>query len=196
MFTLARKLAPSVIFLDEIDALLESRDTASTRSSKVDILSELMSQWDGMWDVDNSSLVVMGATNRPYALDAACLRRLPRRLLVDLPEAQGRRAILEILLRDDKLDKSVDLDQLAAMTDSFSGSDLKHLCQAAALIAANRLVGASSLVISMADLRGAMERVSASVSSAAPALVKLRRWNAMYGQANSLARHGNTIGFE
>ena len=96
MFTLARKLAPSVIFLDEIDALLESRDTASSRSSKVDILSELMSQWDGMWDVDNSHLVVMGATNRPYALDAACLRRLPRRLLVDLPDHEGRMGILKM----------------------------------------------------------------------------------------------------
>lgn len=200
---MARKLAPSVIFLDEIDALLESRDTASTRSSKVDILSELMSQWDGMWDVDNSHLVVMGATNRPYALDAACLRRLPRRLLVDLPEVSGREAIFEILLRDDNLDPSVDLKRLASMTDSFSGSDIKHLCQAAALLAANRTIDAQEnkmdnqdtrLVITMTDFEGAMERVSASVSSAAPALVKLRRWNAMYGLASG-TRHANTVGF-
>ena len=193
-------MAPSVIFLDEIDALLESRDTASTRSSKVDILSELMSQWDGMWDVDNSHLVVMGATNRPYALDAACLRRLPRRLLVDLPDAQGRASILQILLRDDQLENSVQLDKLAAMTDSFSGSDLKHLCQAAALIAANRHidsdnVGPSRVCIGMADFEMAMERVSASVSSAAPALVKLRRWNALYGLSSG-SRQSYTVGFE
>lgn len=194
---MARKLAPSVIFLDEIDALLESRDTASARSSKVDILSELMSQWDGMWDVDNSHLVVMGATNRPYALDAACLRRLPRRLLVDLPDSKEREDILKILLKDDRLSNSQSLKELAEKTDSFSGSDLKHLCQAAALIAANEqseLDGLEQLVLERGHFEEALMRVSSSVSSSAPAVVKLRRWNALYGLSSE--REANTIGFE
>ena len=198
MFTLARKLAPSVIFLDEIDSLMESRDTASVRSSKIDILSELMSQWDGMWDVDNSNLVVMGATNRPYALDAACLRRLPRRLLVDLPDIEGRHAILEILLRDDQLDKSVHIDALAAESVNFSGSDLKHLCQAAALLAANEqadLHSLDSVILKQHHFTEAFKRVSSSVSSQSPALIRLRKWNSMYGLSTG-GRHVNSIGFE
>ncbi len=199
MFTLARKLAPAVIFLDEIDALLESRDTASSRSSKVDILSELMSQWDGMWDVDNSHLVVMGATNRPYALDAACLRRLPRRLLVDLPDQDGRIGILKLLLRDDNLAEGVDLGALSSKADSFSGSDLKHLCQAAALIAANEqseLDRVEGLVLENRHFEQALERVSSSVSHTSPALVKLRKWNSMYGLSAHGKRRVNTVGFE
>jgi len=80
-------------------------------------------------------IVVIGATNRPFDLDDAVLRRLPRRLLVDLPGPRDRKAILEILLRNEQLAADVNLEHLARNTDGFSGSDLKHLCVAAALAA-------------------------------------------------------------
>lgn len=71
-------------------------------------------------------VVVVGATNRPFDLDDAILRRLPRRLLVDLPTKADRKAILRILLRDEMLADDIDLDKIAEQTESFSGSDLKR----------------------------------------------------------------------
>ncbi|KAE9399307.1 AAA-domain-containing protein [Gymnopus androsaceus JB14] len=129
VFSLARKIAPCVIFLDEIDALFGAR--MSARESG--IITEFMQEMDGLKTSREDNVIVIGATNRPFDLDDAVLRRLPRRLLVDLPGVVERKEILKILLRDEVLNEDVDLDALAKKTESFSGSDLKHLCVSAAL---------------------------------------------------------------
>ena len=81
---------------------------------------------DGLKSRKDDNIIVIGATNRPFDLDDAILRRLPRRLLVDLPGEKERAEILKILLRDETLAPDVDLKLLAKKTDSFSGSDLKR----------------------------------------------------------------------
>ncbi|WVW79693.1 hypothetical protein I302_101663 [Kwoniella bestiolae CBS 10118] len=140
VFNLARRLSPCVVFLDEVDALFGariSRGSAGSMSHNL-LLTEFMQEMDGLSSAianKDKRVVVIGATNRPFDLDDAVLRRLPRRLLVDLPSVEGRKAILEILLRGENLGEDVDLEKLAKETDGFSGSDLKHLCVSAALAA-------------------------------------------------------------
>ncbi|CAG7846441.1 Protein MSP1 AltName: Full=Tat-binding homolog 4 [Serendipita indica DSM 11827] len=136
VFSLARRISPCVVFIDEIDALLGARYSA--RSSGGDlahrgVITEFMQEMDGLKSSRDTNVVVIGATNRPFDLDDAVLRRLPRRLLIDLPGAKEREAILRIHLADEQLAQDVDVTKLAEKTESFSGSDLKHLCVAAAL---------------------------------------------------------------
>ncbi|KAL7412815.1 P-loop containing nucleoside triphosphate hydrolase protein, partial [Mrakia frigida] len=132
VFKIARRLAPCIIFVDEIDALFQARTGGGGTggdSARRQMLTEFMQEMDGL----NSSaenrekgLILIGATNRPQDLDEAVLRRLPRRLLIDLPGVPEREAILRILLRTENLGPDVDLKQLAKDTPSYSGSDLKR----------------------------------------------------------------------
>ena len=147
VFSLARRLSPCVVFLDEIDALFGAR--MSTRESggafaHRGVITEFMQEMDGLKSSTENNVIVIGATNRPFDLDDAVLRRLPRRLLVDLPGEQERQGmspfssrvttfpkicvleILRILLRDESLATDVTIEALAAKTDCFSGSDLKR----------------------------------------------------------------------
>ncbi|KAH9926228.1 uncharacterized protein B0H18DRAFT_1085140 [Fomitopsis serialis] len=130
VFTLARKLSPCVVFIDELDALFGariSRDTGGGIAHR-GVITEFMQEMDGLKS-SKDNVIVIGATNRPFDLDDAVLRRLPRRLLVDLPGEKEREEILKILLRDETL-----------ADDSFSGSDLKHLCVSAVLDAVKERV--------------------------------------------------------
>ncbi|KIP09632.1 hypothetical protein PHLGIDRAFT_102653 [Phlebiopsis gigantea 11061_1 CR5-6] len=136
VFSLARRLSPCVVFIDEIDALFGARSSARESGGAIahrGVLTEFMQEMDGLKSKKDDNIIVIGATNRPFDLDDAILRRLPRRLLVDLPGEKERAEILRILLRDETLASDVDLKLLAKKTDSFSGSDLKHLCVSAAL---------------------------------------------------------------
>ena len=89
-----------------------------------------MQEWDGL-KTTRDRVVVIGSTNRPYDLDEAVLRRLPRRVLVDLPDKASRRAILDVTLARNRLDASVDLDGVAAKLEGYSGSDCKEVCREA-----------------------------------------------------------------
>ncbi|CAL1704380.1 unnamed protein product [Somion occarium] len=133
VFALARRLAPCVVFIDEIDALFGARERGGGDYAHRGTITEFMQEMDGLRSSKDDNIIVIGATNRPFDLDDAVLRRLPRRLLVDLPGEKEREGILKILLRDEQLETDVDLNTLARKTESFSGSDLKHLCVAAAL---------------------------------------------------------------
>ncbi|CAE6490353.1 unnamed protein product [Rhizoctonia solani] len=136
VFSLARRLSPCIVFLDEIDALLgarSSRDTGGAASAHRGLVTEFMQEMDGLRSSASSNVVVIGATNRPFDLDDAVLRRLPRRLLIDLPGLEEREAILRIMLKGEDVAEDVDVPTLAKRTDGFSGSDLKNLVVAAAL---------------------------------------------------------------
>jgi len=120
-----------VVFIDEVDAILGRRDKNGEHEAMRKIKNEFMMMWDGLRTKDTERVLVLAATNRPFDLDEAVLRRLPRRLLVDLPDADNREKILKVILKDEELDPNVDLKELASMTDGFSGSDLKSFCVAA-----------------------------------------------------------------
>ncbi|KAI8322781.1 AAA-domain-containing protein, partial [Martensiomyces pterosporus] len=232
VFTLARKLAPCVIFIDEVDALFAARSSGEANKFRRDIMNQIMSEWDGI----NSSktgkdgaaakspppqVMVMAATNRPFDLDDAILRRLPRRILIDLPGAADRAKILEIHLAGEDLDSDVDLKALAARTESFSGSDLKNLCVAAALAALRERVreevGAASagataaapaseaneeatqkpshIKLAMRHFDVALKKVAPSSSDEMGSLVELRKWDKMYGDGAQERKRKHSIGF-
>ncbi|CAE6429887.1 unnamed protein product [Rhizoctonia solani] len=128
LFKLARRLKPCVIFIDEVDALFGARMSARNDNSsrwRTDMLTQFTQEMDGML---SSDVIVIGATNRPFDLDDAIIRRLPCRILVDLPDTNARQAILKILLLNENLGSDVNLAELASQTPHFSGSDLKREC--------------------------------------------------------------------
>jgi cell division protease FtsH len=139
LFEQAKKASPSIIFIDEIDAVGRQRGTSiTTNDEREQTLNQLLVEMDG-FDT-NQAVVVLAATNRPDGLDQALLRpgRFDRRVVVDRPDWKGRLAILRIHTRDVPLDPSVDLLAVARATPGMVGADLANLVNEAALLAARR----------------------------------------------------------
>ena len=132
-FSLATKLAPSIIFIDELDTFLRANNKEDAYLDTVK--SEFLQLWDGINTKESSQVMVLGATNRPHGIDRAILRRMPRQYEVPLPDRAGRLAILQIFLKDEQVAPDVRkyLPTLANRTEGYSGSDLKELCKTAAL---------------------------------------------------------------
>jgi len=130
VFSLARKLAPTILFIDEVDAFLGIRGKFSEHAVDSQIKALFLSIWDGL-DLTNG-VIVLGATNRPFDIDPAVLRRLPRQYKFPIPDESSRLKILKKILPRVSLDKSVDIDELARLTVDYTGSDLKELCKVAA----------------------------------------------------------------
>lgn len=150
LFSLARKIQPCVIFVDELDGLFRERGSANDEHDvNRDLKTEFMQLWDGITttspfsndgkDQDKSSgsqnqVIVIGATNRPFDVDAAFLRRMPRSFFVGLPNFSSRCEILRCILRKVPLTSDFDVELIARETEGYSGSDLKELLRTAALI--------------------------------------------------------------
>jgi len=135
VFTLALKLQPSIIFIDEIDSMLGKRHSMEHEAVN-NMKTEFMSLWDGFTTDEYSQVMVLGATNRPWEVDEAVLRRLPQSFLVGLPDEKQRYSILSVMVEGEGLDESFYVEQglkkLAEKTRGYSGSDLKELCKNAA----------------------------------------------------------------
>lgn len=192
IFTLAKKLSPCIVFIDEADAILCSRTTgAHNRNSHRELINQFLREWDGMNDM---SAFIMVATNRPFDLDDAVLRRLPRRLLVDLPTEEDRLAILKIHLKDEQLAECVDLAEIARRTPLYSGSDLKNLSVAAALACVREENAAAAQhqgeapyqyperrTLTRTHFERGMEEISASISEDMSSLAAIRKFDEQYG---------------
>ena len=158
LFEQARAKAPAIIFIDELDALGRARGAfpgLGGHDEKEQTLNQLLSEMDGF---DASvGLMILAATNRPEVLDPALLRagRFDRQVLVDRADKKGRIDILAVHVRKVKLDPSVKLDEVAALTPGFSGADLANLVNEATLVATRRKADATML----ADFTAAVERI-------------------------------------
>ncbi|KAI0561296.1 AAA+ ATPase [Gracilaria domingensis] len=131
VFSLARRVQPTIIFIDEIDGLFRERSSAEHEAHK-NLKAEFMQLWDGLTTDDRyNQVVVLGATNRPYDVDPAILRRMPRPFEVSLPNEAERLEILTKVLQGVTLEEGFSFSSVARVTEGYSGSDLKELCRAA-----------------------------------------------------------------
>ncbi|KAB2575254.1 ATPase family AAA domain-containing protein 1-B [Lasiodiplodia theobromae] len=130
IFSLARKLHPCIIFIDEADALFPSRRNDDQRWTR-NMFNLFLSEWDGLM-TDLTSPFVLLATNRPCDLDPAVLRRAPVQIHLEMPRAKERAGILGVLLKDETLGPDITIPKLVELTPHYTGSDLKNLCVAAA----------------------------------------------------------------
>ncbi|XP_049376346.1 uncharacterized protein LOC125841288 [Solanum stenotomum] len=132
LFTLAAKVSPTIIFVDEVDSMLGQRSRAGEHEAMRKIKNEFMTHWDGLLTKSGEKILVLAATNRPFDLDEAIIRRFERRIMVGLPSVENREMIMKTLLAKDRVDDGMDFKELATMTEGYSGSDLKNLCSTAA----------------------------------------------------------------
>ena len=138
VFSLARKLQPSIVFIDEIDAVLGTRRSGEHEASGM-VKAEFMTHWDGLTSATTSGepqrILLLGATNRIQDIDEAILRRMPKKFAVSLPAASQRLRILGLVLKDTRIDKTdFDLEYLVRVTAGMSGSDIKEACRDAAMV--------------------------------------------------------------
>ncbi|KAG5004946.1 hypothetical protein JHK86_029085 [Glycine max] len=131
LFSLAAKVAPTIIFIDEVDSMLGKRTKYGEHEAMRKIKNEFMAHWDGILTKPGERILVLAATNRPFDLDEAIIRRFERRIMVGLPSAENREMILKTLLAKEKYEH-IDFNELSTITEGYTGSDLKNLCTAAA----------------------------------------------------------------
>ena len=164
LFEQAKKNAPCIIFIDELDAIGKSRSgsmgVVGGNDEREQTLNQLLTEMDGFASTDKP-VIVLAATNQPEVLDAALLRpgRFDRQVLVDRPDLSGRKTILEIYAKKVKLADGVDLDKIAQATSGFAGADLANLVNEAALLAARNY----KKEVVQGDLNEAIERVVAGL---------------------------------
>ncbi|KAF5278197.1 hypothetical protein FQA39_LY18385 [Lamprigera yunnana] len=132
VFTLAVKLQPCIIFIDEIDSFLRMRNSRDHEATAM-MKAQFMSFWDGLSTEANCTVIIMGATNRPQDLDRAILRRMPATFHVPMPDSKQRQQILQLILQNEPVSSDVNLSLISISTDGFSGSDLHELCRNASV---------------------------------------------------------------
>jgi len=159
LFEQAKKSAPCIVFIDEIDAVGRQRGAGlgGGNDEREQTLNQLLTEMDGF--EGNTGIIIVAATNRPDVLDSALMRpgRFDRQVVVDRPDYQGRLQILKVHARGKTLSTDVDLDKVARRTPGFTGADLANLLNEAAILAARRQL----TEIAMDEVNDAIERVMA-----------------------------------
>ena len=163
LFEQAKKDAPSIIFIDEIDAIGKSRAAGGMmggNDEREQTLNQLLAEMDGFGT--DTPIIILAATNRPEILDPALLRpgRFDRQVLVDKPDFQGRIDILKVHIKGVKQDSDTDIEEIARLTAGLAGADLANIVNEAALLAGRK----SQKTVRQADLREAVERAIAGLS--------------------------------
>lgn len=163
LFEQAKKDAPSIIFIDEIDAIGKSRAAGGVmggNDEREQTLNQLLAEMDGFGT--DTPVIVLAATNRPEILDAALMRpgRFDRQVLVDKPDFEGRVKILKVHMRDVKMDTDVEIEEVARLTAGLAGADLANIVNEAALLAGRK----SQKTVKQKDLFEAVERAIAGLA--------------------------------
>lgn len=178
LFQQARKVAPAIIFIDELDALGRSRvaNPFGGFDEKEQTLNQLLAELDGF--DPSSGVILLAATNRPEILDPALLRagRFDRQVLVDRPDLKGRLAILRIHAAKVRLDAGIDLEKIAAMTTGFTGADIANMVNEAAITATRR----DAAAVTFNDFTVAIERIVAGIEKKSRVLNKDERRRVAY----------------
>jgi len=187
LFAVANYVSPSVIFLDEVDAFLSARNSDDKNSSRR-MLIQFLQEIDGAATDGNQKVLVMAATNRPFELDDAALRRFQKKIYIKMPEGPARKFLLKKLLNQQAtVFKEADIDKLVEMTKGYSSSDLTNLAKTAAMVPIRELtfdqicsVTADSMrPIKFNDFVVALKQIKSSVPP--QSLIKFEKWNSQFG---------------
>ncbi|KAL7711532.1 AAA+ ATPase domain-containing protein [Entamoeba marina] len=192
-------LAKAVATESKSNFINVSMSSLGSKCSKKDE-NEFMALWDGIKSKDMERVIVMAATNRPFDLDDAVLRRLSRRILVDLPNEKNRETILKKILRSEDVDENINFSIISQESDGFSGSDLFSLCQIVAMRPIKEFLknekdkpfeqrdkNPKLRPINTQDFLDELKKISPSVSKDSTSLNELRNWNTLYGEGSSVA---------
>ncbi|MDA0288154.1 MAG: AAA family ATPase [Proteobacteria bacterium] len=195
LFDQAQREAPAILFIDEIDALAPKRDQSFGDLEKR-VVAQLLTLMDGL--DDRGQVIIIGATNRPNALDPALRRpgRFDREIEIPVPDQQGRREILEIHTQPMPLTKGVDLDDMARRTHGFVGADLASLCREAALQALRRVLkktpvtqlDSGSIKVGLPDFAAAFREVEPSALRETVISVPNVKWEEVGGLSTVKSR--------
>lgn len=184
LFRVADAAAPAIIFMDELDSLLGSRGGEGEHEASRRLKTEFLAAMDGVASSDRHVLL-LGATNRPWDLDEAVIRRLPKRLYVPLPDLPARRAMLERLLRGQRCARDVPA-AVAPRTRGYTGSDLAALCREAAMMPIRELGARVATVpadkvrgLNVADFEAALAVIRPSLDDAG--LARFEQWTRQHG---------------
>ncbi|OPX89498.1 MAG: ATP-dependent zinc metalloprotease FtsH [Pelotomaculum sp. PtaB.Bin117] len=181
LFEQAKKNAPCIVFVDEIDAVGRQRGAGlgGGHDEREQTLNQLLVEMDGF--SPNEGIIILAATNRPDILDPALLRpgRFDRQVVVDAPDVNGRKEILKVHVRGKPLDTAVNLEIIARRTPGFTGADLANLTNEAALLAARQ----NRKKVTMADLENSIERVIAGPEKKSKVISEKEKWLVCYHEA-------------
>uniref|UniRef100_H3HEB0 AAA+ ATPase domain-containing protein n=1 Tax=Phytophthora ramorum TaxID=164328 RepID=H3HEB0_PHYRM len=197
LFDMARYYEPSIIFMDEIDAIASARGAATEHEASRRVKTELLVQINGVssGEHDGSRVMLLAATNLPWELDEAMRRRLTKRVYIPLPEAEARRALFELNLRRIDVGSDVNLDALVEETEGYSGDDITNVCETELLLKMRREMEAGEdsreleterLVVTKADFAEALSNVSKSVGH--DQLRRFEQWEAAFGGVEAKKR--------
>jgi cell division protease FtsH len=199
LFEQARKAAPAIVFIDEIDAIGQSRGGVAhmgTNDEREQTLNQLLAEIDGFKTDASAPVIIMAATNRPEVLDPALLRagRFDRQIAIGNPDLIGRVQILKIHSKNVKLAADFDLDQAARITAGFSGADLENAMNEAALLAARN----KAVAVTLNDFEAAIERVIAGSEKKSRVMNAQERTTVAYHEAGhalvaELVPHGEPV---
>ncbi|XP_056889259.1 outer mitochondrial transmembrane helix translocase [Takifugu flavidus] len=156
VFSLAVKLQPCIIFIDEIESFLRNRSSQDHEATAM-MKAQFMSLWDGLDTSTTTQVMVMGATNRPQDLDPAILRRMPAMFHVGLPNTRQRQDILRLILAGENMSNAINLKEIAEKTEGYSGSDLRELCRDAAMYRVRDFVRKEQMRQIAQQLQGGLE---------------------------------------
>ncbi|TMB95445.1 MAG: ATP-dependent zinc metalloprotease FtsH [Chloroflexi bacterium] len=196
LFDQAKRNAPCIVFIDEIDAVGRQRGAGlgGSHDEREQTLNQILVEMDG-FDT-GTNVIVLASTNRPDVLDPALLRpgRFDRQVVLDRPDIKGRKAILEVHVRGKPLDKNVELLRIAQISPGFSGADLANVVNEAAILAARR----NKKTIAQIDFEEALEKVALGPERRSRVITEKEKWIVAYHEAGhalcfKLLKHTNPV---
>jgi cell division protease FtsH len=196
LFDQAKRNAPCIVFIDEIDAVGRQRGAGlgGSHDEREQTLNQILVEMDG-FDT-GTNVIVVAATNRPDVLDPALLRpgRFDRQVVLDRPDIKGRKAILDVHVRGKPLDKNVDLLRVGQISPGFSGADLANVVNEAAILAARR----NKKLIGQIDFEEALEKVALGPERRSRVITEKEKWIVAYHEAGhalcfKMLKHTNPV---
>ena len=185
LFALAREEAPSIVFIDEVDSIATTRGSKEMGGERR-IKTQLLIEMDGMKAKKDERIIILGATNRPWDLDAAFRRRFEKKIYINLPDDKARELMFTLNIREVEIEKNIDFSEFAKLTEGYTGSDISLLCREAVMIPVREIDTTQDITqiekiraVAREDFITAMERIKPVISP--EELKKYDEWTQDFG---------------